>query len=45
MLFREHALMQNAGNQNACRLAPKEDDVLAYFPAIKAGTDMIAGAP
>jgi hypothetical protein len=31
MLFREHALMQNAGNQNACRLAPKEAWTLFLF--------------
>ncbi len=45
MPLREHAFMQNAGNQNACRFAPEEDDVLAHLHAVKARANVIARAP
>jgi hypothetical protein len=44
MPFRKHVLMQNAGHEYACGLAPEENDVLADLSATKARADMIAGA-
>jgi len=45
MPIREHPFMQNSGNQNACGLAPEEDDVLACLHAAKARANVIARAP
>jgi hypothetical protein len=36
--------MQDAGNENASRFAPKEHDMLALFHAAQAGANVIAGA-
>jgi hypothetical protein len=41
--FRQHAFMQNAGDQNPPGLAPEENNMLALFPAIKTGADVAAG--
>jgi hypothetical protein len=34
--------MQDAGNQNAIRLAPEENDMLALFLAVKTRADIVA---
>ena len=42
MPYRQHALMQNAGNQNSPGLAPEENHMLALLPAIKAWANLVA---
>ncbi len=41
--FRQHAFMQNPGNQNPPGLAPEENNMLALFPTVKTGADVAAG--
>src|ERR1017187_2331869 len=42
--FRQHPLMQDAGNENASRLTPEKHDVPALFHAAQARANAIAGA-
>ena len=41
----QHALMQDAGNQDAIPLLPVKQDVLAVFVTAQARTDMAARPP
>src|ERR1017187_4062234 len=42
--FRQHPLMQDAGNENASRLTPEKHDVPALLHAAQARANAIAGA-
>jgi len=42
--FRQHTLMQNAGNEDASMLSPVEEDVLAMLVTAQAGANVIANA-
>jgi len=42
--FRQHTLMQDAGNEDASMLAPVEEDVLAMLVTAQAGANVIANA-
>jgi hypothetical protein len=42
--FGQHALMQDAGNQNASSLLPVKYDVPAMLHATQAGANLIAGS-
>ena len=44
MFFRQHALMEDTGHQNALWLAPKKHHMTALFHPAQTGSDMIAGA-
>ncbi len=43
VFFRQHALMQNAGNEDTAWLAPEEDDMFAMFHAMQSGANVSAG--
>jgi len=43
MVFGQHALMKDTGNQNAIGLLPVEDDVFSVFDATKARANISAG--
>jgi len=40
----QHALVQDAGNQNAPGILPVKDDMPAAFHPTQAGTNVIAGS-
>jgi hypothetical protein len=42
--FRQHAFVQDAGNENASRLTSEKHDVLALLHAAQAEANMVAGA-
>jgi hypothetical protein len=42
--FRQHAFVQDAGNENASRLTSEKHDVLALFHAAQADANVVAGA-
>ena len=42
--FRQHTLMQDAGNEDASMLSPVEEDVLAMLVTAQAGANVIANA-
>jgi hypothetical protein len=42
--FRQHAFVQDAGNENSSPLTPKKHNVLALFHAAQAVANVIAGS-